>query len=116
MSPEDAGPRDPRLDPYRDAVWELSRNGRVEAHLVTSVEHFRYWPFGRERRERLFCRVCWPDGRSSPPEEDLGPEWYTVQELEQGTFESGYDTGGTFDAKPLHGSARDELWERYGPP
>lgn len=116
MSSEDSWPRDPRLDPYRDAVWELSRNGRVEAHLLTQVTHFRHWPFGRNRHEWLWCKVCWLDGRQGPPEEDYGPEWYNVAQLERGKFESDYDSGGVFDAKPVEDPVRDQLWERYGPP
>ncbi|MEW1953343.1 hypothetical protein [Terrabacter sp. NPDC080008] len=115
MSSEGPRPRDPRLELYRDAVWELSRNGRLEAHLVTQVTYFRYWPFGRRYHEWLFCRVCWLDGRSEPPEEDYEP-WTIVPELEQGKFESSYAQGGMFDARPLEGSARDLIWERYGPP
>ena len=116
MPVDESWPHDPRLDPYRDAVWELSRNGRVVAHLVTQVTHFRYWPFGRKRHEWLWCRDCWLDGRQGPAEEDYGPEWYTVAELEQGKFESDYDSGGMFDVKRVEGPLRDQLWERFGPP
>src|SRR6478752_1092018 len=114
MPPEDPRPQDPRLDPYRDAVWELSRNGTVEAHLVTQVSHFRYWPFGRKYHESLVCRLYWLDGHSEPPEEDYEP-WVSVPELEQGKYESSY-ADGMFDAKPLEGSARDHIWDRYGRP
>lgn len=110
----DLKPRDPRLDPYRDAVWALSRDGRVEAHLVTQVTHFRHWPSGRRYHEWFWCKVCWLDGRQDVPEEDYGPEWFVVSELEQGSFES--DRGRKFDAKPVHGSERARLWEKYGPP
>lgn len=113
MPAEETLPHDPRLDPFRDAVWELSRNGNVEAHLVTQVSHFRYWPFGRKRRECMWSKVCWLDGRQDVPEDDYGPEWYTVADLEQGKYEV---TTGVFDARPVDGLVRDHLWEQYGPP
>jgi hypothetical protein len=47
------------------------------------------------------------------PEGDYGPEWYFVSDLEQGKFEI---ADRTFDAKPVEGSLRDELWGQYGPP
>ena len=61
----------------------------------------------------MWFRVCWPDGRYEVPEDDYGPEWYVVADVEQGTFK-GCD--GVFDAKPVEGPLRDQLWERYGPP
>ena len=116
MPAEGALRRDPRLDAFRDAVWELSREGKVEAYLVTQVTHFRYWPFGRERHEWFWCKVCWLDGRQNPPEEDYGPEWYVVADLEEGKFESAYDGGEVFAARRVEGTLRDEVWGRFGPP
>lgn len=71
------------------------------------------WPFGRKHQECMWSKLCWLDGRQAVPEDDYGPEWYTVAELEQGTFE---DTGSVFDVRRLEGSVRDRLWEQYGPP
>ncbi len=113
MPPEDAGPLDPRLDPFRDAVWELLRQGEVEAHLVTNVTHFRHWPFGRKHHDSMWFKVCWHDGRQEVPEDDYGPEWYFAADVEQGKFEG---SGGVFDARPVGGSLRDQLWEQDGPP
>lgn len=112
MPAEEAPPRDPRLDPFRDAVWELRHEGAVEAHLVTSVTHFRYWPLGRKPHDSVWFKVCWLDGRQDMPEDDYGPEWYFVSDLERGKFEV---SGRTFDARPVAGSQRDQLWEQYGP-
>ena len=95
---------------------KLSRNGQAEAHLLTQVTHYRSWPFGRQRHEWLWCKVCWLDGRQGPPEEDYGPGWYTVAELEQRKLTDAYDSGGAFDATPLEGVVRDQIWARYGPP
>ncbi|WP_353508780.1 hypothetical protein [Intrasporangium sp.] len=46
-------------------------------------------------------------------EDDYGPEWFIISDLEQGKFEG---SKGVFDAKRVQGALRDELWERYGPP
>lgn len=46
-------------------------------------------------------------------EDDYGPEWYIVADLEQGKFE---DSGCVLEARPADGDVRDELWEQYGPP
>jgi hypothetical protein len=113
MPTEDALPRNPRLDPFRDAVWELSHEGTVEAHLVTNVSHFRYWPLGRKHHDSVWFKVCWLDGRQDMPEDDYGPEWYFVSDLEQGTFEV---SARTFDAKPVEGPRRHELREQYSSP
>jgi hypothetical protein len=113
MRAEEPLPRDPRLDPFRDAVWQLSRNGNLQAHLITQVSYFRYWPFGQQRRECMWSKVCWLDGSEDVPEDDYGPEWYTVADLERGKYET---TTGVFDASRVEGPLRNELWERYGPP
>lgn len=116
MSSHGSSPGDPRLDPFRKAVWELSRDDRIEAYLVTDVTHFRSLPFGRQRHEWLWCKVCWLDGRQEPSEEDYGPEWFIVSALEGGHFESSGGHGGLFRATPVESARVDELWEHYGPP
>lgn len=80
-------PRDPRLDPFRKAVWELSRDGHVEAFLTTEVTRMRSLPFFWVKQEWLWYQVNWLDGRRDHPREDYGPGWYAVAELEQGRFE-----------------------------
>jgi hypothetical protein len=47
-------PHDPRLDPFRDAVWELSRDGRVEAFMTTEVSRMRGLPFFWVKHEWLW--------------------------------------------------------------
>lgn len=39
-------------------------------------------------------------GGRVPPEEDYGPEWYIVAQLERGKSQRDHDSGGVFDAKP----------------
>lgn len=111
-------PRDPRLDPFRDAVWELSLHGQPLAHMTTHIIPMRAFPTKWARKQEwLWYQVNWLDGRRDRPDEDYGPEWFVVQELEGGTFE--YPHGGrevSFDAKPVTGVERADLWARYGPP
>ena len=107
-------PRDPRLDPYRDAVWELSREGIVQAYMTMEVSRMRSLPCFWVKQEWLWYQSNWVDGRRDHSGEDYGPGWYVVAELEDGRFE--YDDGRVFDARPVEEPARTELWDRYGPP
>jgi hypothetical protein len=115
---DDGWPRDPRLDPFRDAVWELSLHGRPVAYLTTQVVKMRTYPvpWGR-KEEQLWFQVNWLDGRRDVSDEDYGPGWVVVADLEAGTFE--YPDRGesiNFDARPVLGEERGTLWDRYGPP
>ena len=109
-------PQDPRLDPFRDAVWELSREGQVEAYLTTAVIRMRSFPFFWVKHEWLWYQVNWRDGQRDHPQEDYGPGWYTVAELEAGKFQNDFVAGLVFDARPVDAADRGTLWERYGPP
>ena len=113
MRLNDDWPRDARLDPFRDAVWELRRNGRVAAHLVCRVVPVRrLWA----KREQLWYQLVWPDGRREPAQLDSGPVWSIVADLEQGRFEL-LDVGQhVFDAVPVPPDQRDTLRARLGPP
>nr|WP_300141480.1 hypothetical protein [Propionicimonas sp.] len=106
-------PQDPRLDPFRNAVWELSRGGRVEAYLTCRVVPVRQlWA----KRESVWYQLHWLDGRRERPQADSGPVWSVVADLEHGRFEV-LDVGDrVLDARPLTGPERDALWQRYGPP
>ena len=111
----DPWPQDQRLDPFRDAVWELSRDGQVEAYLTCQVIRMRSFPLFWIRREWLWYQVNWQvDGRRDEPQEDYGPDWLAVAELEEGRFD--YDDGPAFDARPVEESQREMLWDRFGPP
>ena len=114
---ESGWPRDSRLHPFRDAVWELSLWGQLAAHLTTQVISMRSLATFRRKQEWLWFQVYWLDGQRDRADEDYGPEWYTVAELEGGTFE--HDVVGRtfrFEAKPVAGADRQALWDRYGPP
>ena len=108
-------PHEPRLHPFRDAVWELSREGEVVAYLTTEVIPLRSLPLFWVKREWLWYQVNWLDGRRERPQEDYGPEWYVVTELEQGKFAAHADDQ-DLGASPVEGPERDELWIQYGPP
>jgi hypothetical protein len=71
----------------------------------------RSFPFFWIKREWLWYQVTWVDGRRDRPEEDYGPGWYAVAELEQGRLTH---HGVEFDANPLEGSERDRLWDQLG--
>ncbi len=105
-------PRDARLDPFRDTVWELRRKGRVEGHLVCRVVPVqRLWA----KREQLWYQVVWPDGRRERSLLDSGPVWSIVADLEKGRFEL-LDVGQrVFDAVPVPPEERDALWALLGP-
>jgi hypothetical protein len=106
-------PQDPRLDPFRNAVWELSRGGRVVAHLTCRVVPVRR---GWAKREVVWYQVIWLDGRRERLQADSGPVWSVVADLERGRFEV-LDIGDqVLDARPLASAERDALWQRYGPP
>jgi len=73
-------------------------------------------PWGR-KDEQLWFQVNWLDGRQDVPDEDYGPGWVVVADLEKGTFD--YPDRGkwiNFDARPVVGEKRGTLWARYGPP
>jgi hypothetical protein len=110
---EEGWPQDPRLHPFRDAVWELSRDGKVVAYCMTEVIPMRSLPRFWVKREWLWYQVHWLDGRRERPQEDYGPGWFVVTELEQGMLAS--DDDSHLDASPVEGARRDELWARYGP-
>ncbi len=115
MTPDNSWPRDPRLDPFRNAVWELSRGARVEAHLTCRVIPTRSFPNVWARSELLWYQVVWADGRRERPGEDHGPAWTVVGGLEEGRFVNDDLRSFTYDARRLEGDERDRLWEAYGP-
>ena len=111
-----AWPRSERLDPFRDAVWDLSIDGESVAYLTCSVGPMRSFPLFWVRQEWLWCQVNWLDGRRDPPMEDYGLGWYVVAELERGRLEYDGATPVVFDARRVEEPLRYLLWEQYGPP
>ena len=108
-------PEDPRLDPYREAVFELRHDGRVVAHLVTEVVRMRSLNFWL-KQEVLHFQVHWLNGRVDGIDEDYAPGWYTVAQLEQGCFEPSWDDGLMLSATKVGSPRQEELLALYGPP
>ncbi|MBK8446854.1 MAG: hypothetical protein IPL41_09310 [Micropruina sp.] len=115
MRPTDDWPRDPRLDPFRDAVWQLSKAGVVQAYLITQVVPMRSMPVFWAQQEWLWYRICWLDGRRDPPRHDQAPGWPVVEALEQARFELDDIASTVLAATPVRASERDVLWQRYRP-
>ena len=103
-------PQNPRLDPFRDAVWELSRDGIVVGHIASTIGPMRSFPAFWARQEWMIFDVIWVDGTRECGMEDYGPDWLTVAELERGFVEV---DDGVLDAKPLSGPERDRIWAEY---
>ncbi len=108
-------PQEPRLNPFRDAVWELSQDGRALGYVITTVVRMRSLPAFWVKREWLWYQVHWLDGRQDPPDEDDGPDGYAVVELEEGRFDPRSD-GDVFGAKRMDEPERSRLCRHYGPP
>lgn len=94
---------DPRLDPFRGSVWELSRKGRVEGYLTCRVIPMRSFPSPWVKGEWLWYHVQWLDGRRERPQTDSGPHWNVVAQLEAGRFEHDDIRGLVFDARCVEG-------------
>lgn len=108
-------PRDPRLDVFRDAVWELELDRESRGWLTTSVGVMRSFPFFWDKQEQMWSQVHWLDGVHEYPEEDYGPEWYASEELLGGAFVTKDPQNGqeaSFAATPVTGAERDRLWEQ----
>lgn len=110
-------PKDPKLDPFRDAVWQLSSNGEVKGWVTTSVTPMRSLVFFWVKYECMWHQVHWADGKHEDAEEDYAPDWFDVEDLLSGHFStvgSRFDRDGTFDAVLVTGPERDRLWTHLG--
>ncbi|MFE4541293.1 hypothetical protein [Arthrobacter sp. NPDC056727] len=106
-------PKDPRLDEFRDAVWQLSLNGEPMGWVTTGVAPMRSFPFLWLKEERMWTQVHWLSGEHDYLEEDYGPEWHVAEELRRGHFVTTDPSTGqeaTFDAAAVTGPQRDRLW------
>jgi hypothetical protein len=103
-------PANPRLDPFRDAVWELTRDGIVVGHIASEINRMRTLPALWVKREFMVFDVIWADGTRECQMEDYGPDWLTLIELERGIVEV---NDGVLDATPLSGPERDRIWAEY---
>ena len=105
--------KDPRLDVFRDAVWELSLNGGPIGWVTTGVCPMRSFPLLWLKKERMWTRVHWLNGEHDYLEEDYGPEWHVAEELRRGHFVTTNPLTSqevNLDAAAVTGPARDRLW------
>lgn len=79
----------------------------------------RSFPWLWIKQEWLWAQPHWLDGHHQEPEEDYGPGWYLIEQLEAGAFEA-FDAQThemvTYEAVQMLGSDRDHLWCQYGSP
>lgn len=74
---------DPSLDPFRDGVGELLREGQVVGHLASSVSEFRALFSPRQLQWWVWLVAVWPDGTRERSLQDYAP-WTYVDELRHG--------------------------------
>lgn len=108
-------PQDPRLDPYRNSVWELRRAGRVQGYLTCRVLPVRAFPTPWAKSELVWYQVHWRDGRRERSQTDTGPGWDVVSELERGRFTHDDLRQLGYEARRVDGAEGDRLWAQYGP-
>lgn len=90
--------QDPNLAAFDDGVAELFREGCLQGHLHTRREPFWSPGFGNSTRWSVYLRIVWLDGSRSSLQEDYGPRWGTVVEVEAGQLE--FD-GSVYDVRWL---------------
>lgn len=70
---ETGWPRDPPVDVFCDAVWELALDGESGGWLTTSVGIMRSFPIFWDKQEQLWSQVHWFDGKHEYMGEGHGP-------------------------------------------
>lgn len=107
-------PHDPFLDPLRDSVWDLSLDNKHNGWLFTTVGPMRAFPFF-EKQESMWAHVYLQGQMVTPPVEDYGPQWYTVNDLLSGSFDHDADDGSItrYTAQRITGKEADLLWVRF---
>jgi hypothetical protein len=107
---------DPGIEPFRDGVGVLTRNGELAGHVATSVSEF--WSPSRLRRRQwcVWLIVVWADGVRERSTEDY-PPWTYVAEMRNGYFaweEDGPREGRRYDFAWLPATEAHEQRERLG--
>ena len=74
---------DPTLRAYDHGVGELRVNGELRGYLASVVGQIK---FPQRSPRPWFVRV-WLDGTKERAEEDYGPGWHIVRELDAGYFD-----------------------------
>lgn len=77
---------DSSLDPFREGVGELLRDGQVVGHLASSVSEFRTLFSPRRLQWWVWLVAIWPDGTRENSIEDY-PPWTYVDDMRHGFIE-----------------------------
>lgn len=75
-------PADPTLQCWDGGAAELRLDGELKAYLTCVVLEMRF----PTRGPWFWYILVWPDGFKEYPQEDYGPEWDAVRELDAGYF------------------------------
>lgn len=98
-------------------MFELRGGDQANGYLTTTVGPMRSFPALWIKQERLWAQPHWLDGHHQESEEDYGPGWYLIEQLQAGAFEA-FDAQAdemvTYEAAQIHGPERDRLWREYG--
>jgi len=77
---------DETLDPFRDGVGVLTRDGVVAGHIATVLWHFVSPLSLLQQQWWVWYIVVWADGTHERSAEEY-PPWLAVRELQDGYFE-----------------------------
>lgn len=102
---------DASLDPFREGVAVLTREGKVEGHVASTVGTF--WSPSRPfiRQWSVWFIVVWSDGERERSFEDYPPDWLTVNDLKAGRFVWDDDDshGGEYEAQWVTSDRREQV-------
>lgn len=103
---------DPEMTAYDHGVGTLKVDGELRGYLAStlmtmSFPRGEWWPW---------FVVVWLDGTKERSEEDYGPEWYTVRELDAGFYECHTQEGNLqrFEFARLPRDKAAVMWEQLG--
>ena len=78
--------REPDMEPFRDGLALLSRDGQTLGYVATSLGYFRTPLSPRTPQAWVWFVVVWADGTKERAVEDY-PPWTYVTEMGQGYFD-----------------------------
>ncbi|WP_345802884.1 hypothetical protein AAIB33_07320 [Microbacterium sp. AZCO] len=107
---------DASLDAFRGGVAVLTRDGKVEGHVASTVGTF--WSPSRlfTRQWWVWFIVVWSNGDREPSFEDYPPDWLTVNDLKAGRFlwNDNDDHHGQYDAECVPHDHREQVLQEMG--
>jgi hypothetical protein len=106
---------DPMLDPFRQGIAVLRRNGELAGYVATMVGTFWSPSHPLSRQWWIWLTVVWANGDHEPPFEDY-PPWTSVREIHSGTFtwDEGDARRGEYTAEWLTEGEREAAWAALG--